>query len=89
MKIRLTSPEMLDDVLDKLNETWSFGECNERLLDYCVPSIKERLSKGETIYLETKIANLGGRFCQVPSFWSPDEIPTDKEYLNPDHNDDQ
>ena len=89
MKIRLTSPEMLDDVLDKLNETWPFGEHNERLLDHCVPTIKERLSKGETIYLETEIANLGRGFCQVPSFWSPDEIPTDKEYLNPDHNYDQ
>ncbi|WP_286085242.1 hypothetical protein [Duncaniella freteri] len=85
MKILLTNPDILDQVLAKLDEQYPLGEYNQGFVKYCVPVIKERLANGEMIYLEATIGNTNFGVCQILSYWSPHEIPTDEEYLQPDY----
>ena len=82
MRIKLTNPNLLDKVLAKLDKSWPLDEFNENFIRYCVPGIKERLSKGETIFLESDIGSNNGIICQQLSYWSPADVPTDEEYLN-------
>lgn len=82
MRIRLTKPEHLDEVLDRLDQQWPLGKYNDTFIEYCVPAIKERLAKGETIYLESEIDATHYGVCQILSYWYPDDIPTDEDYLN-------
>lgn len=84
MKILLTNPDVLDNVLAKLDSQWPLGEYNQGFIKYCVPVIKERLANGEMIYLEATIGNTDCGVCQMLSYWSPHEIPTDEEYLKQD-----
>lgn len=81
MRIRLTKPEHLDKVIAKLDQSWPLDEYNDSFIQYCVPSLKERLAKGETIYLESEIGSNNGIICQQLSYWSPNDVPTDEEYL--------
>ena len=82
MRIRLTNPAMLDKVLEKLDEVWPFGEDNERFIEHCVPSLKEKIAQGQTVILETEIGNMGNGIVQIPSYWTLDERPTEDDFLN-------
>ena len=85
MRIKLTNPDALDRVIAKLDAQWSLGEYNETFIKYCVPSIKERLAKGEVIFLESVIDNTNFGVCQVLSYWSLNDVSTDEEYLKQDN----
>lgn len=85
MRIKLTNPDALDRVIAKLDAQWPLGEYNEIFIKYCVPSIKERLAKGEVIFLESVIDNTNFGVCQVLSYWSLNDVPTDEEYLKQDN----
>lgn len=85
MRIKLTNPNVLDRVIAKLDSQWPLGEYNETFIKYCVPSIKERLAKGEVIFLESVIDNTNFGVCQVLSYWSLNDVPTDEEYLKQDN----
>lgn len=89
MKVLLTNPETVDQVLAKLDHIWPLGEYNDVFIKYCVPAIKERLANGEVLYLDAEIGNTNYGLAHILTYWSPAEIPTDEEYLNPDNNDDQ
>lgn len=85
MRIKLTNPDTLDRVINKLDTQWPLGEHNKTFIKYCVPSIKERLAKGEVIFLESVIDNTNFGIYQVLSYWSLNEVPTDEEYLKQDN----
>lgn len=85
MRIKLTNLDALDRVIAKLDAQWPLGEYNENFIKYCVPSIKERLAKGEVIFLESVIDNTNFGVCQVLSYWSLNDVPTDEEYLKQDN----
>lgn len=82
MRILLTNPEMFDQVLAKLDEVWPFGEDNERFIEHCVPSLKEKIAQGQTAILEAELGNTGNGVCYILSYWTLDELPTDEEFLN-------
>lgn len=81
MKIKLTDPNKLDAVIAKLGQTWPFAEECERFISYGLPVLKEKLQKGETIYLETYMELDGNVMKQYLSYWSDKDIPTDEDCL--------
>lgn len=87
MRLRLTNPDHLDEVLAKLDQQWPLGEYNDTFIEYCVPTIKERLAKGETIYLESEIGATHYGVCQMLLYWSTGDVPTDEDYINSFEND--
>lgn len=81
MRIKLTNPDNLDKVLAKLDQQWPFGEYYNTFIKYCVPSIKEKLSKGETVYLEYETTFNNGVVSHQLSYWSVDDSLTDEKFL--------
>ena len=87
MRILLTNPEIVDQVLAKLDQVWPLGEYNDGFIKYCVPVIKERLANRETLYLDAEIGHTNYGLSHILHYWSPNEVPTDEEYINSDSND--
>lgn len=81
MRIKLTNPDNLEKVIDKLDQLCPLVDYNESFIRYCIPSLKERLAKGEIIYLDSEIVVDYGVIHQELSYWSPSDISTDEEYL--------
>lgn len=81
MKIKITNPNKLENVITKLSEEWPLAEECERFFSYGIPAIKEKLQKGETIFLETRIDTDRTEMRQYVTFWSENDIPTDEEFL--------
>lgn len=82
MRIRLTDPKFVEQVLDKLDQQWPLGEFNRDFIQHCVTVIKEKLAAGQVVYLESVIDNTEYGICQVLSYWTLDDVPTDEDYLN-------
>lgn len=85
MKIRLTSVENFEKVLEKLKQDTMYNEgYNAMFFKYCVPTIKEGLKNGkDEWYLDVDwVPNRES--CEVGmviSYLKRSEIPTDLEYL--------
>lgn len=87
MRIKLTNPDLLDKVIEKLDDQFSLGPFGDDFIEYCVPRIKERIAKGETILLTTEIqATRYGQF-QIVQYECLEEMYTDEQFLSPSYDD--
>lgn len=91
MTIRLTTPELLNRVLDKLKQDPLYSEeANALFFKYCCDDIRQGLAKGDDEwYLDIDwMYNQGiGKVALIIRYHKHSDIPTDIEYLNSNNND--
>lgn len=88
MTIRLTTPELLNKVLDKLKQDPLYSEeANASFFKYCCDDIREGMANGtDEWYLDVDwlYDRRVGKIALIIRYHKRSDITTDKEYLNDD-----